>query len=62
MDALAREGVLAPEWTPARGADMLWAMISIPAWEFLTQDRRWSTRQWIRHMQDAARRTFVAAD
>jgi AcrR family transcriptional regulator len=62
VDTLAAEGRLAPGWTPAQASDALWAMISIPAWEALTVDRRWSNAQYIRSIKHAARRTFVAAE
>lgn len=59
VEALRRDGLLAPGWRPARAADLLGAMLSIPTWEALTIDRGWSEREYARWMKRAARGAFV---
>lgn len=57
---LDREGRLAPPWTAATAADMLFALISSDVIEALTVDRRWSQRRLAEHLALLLRRTFVA--
>lgn len=59
IEALDRDGQLAPPWSPAAAIDLLWAMLSIRTWELLTIERRWTTAEYVRHMRAMARRTFV---
>ena len=59
IEALHSDGNLAPEWTPKRATDVLWAMLLIPNWENLTGECGWSTRQYVRWMKTVAKRTFI---
>jgi len=59
IEALHRDGRLAPEWTPKRATDALWTMLLVPNWENLTSECGWSTRQYVRWMKTVAKRTFV---
>ena len=56
---LHREGRLAPPWTPASAADMLWALMSFDLLEKLTVDRGWSSRRYGEHLALLFRATFV---
>jgi AcrR family transcriptional regulator len=60
IDALEREGFLAPEWTPPKAAEMFYTMLAIHNWEQLTLERGWSTAQYIDWMKTLSRRAFVA--
>ncbi len=59
IDWLHQEGRLAPPWTPASAADMLWALMSLDVLEELTLDRGWSTRRYGEHLAAVFRATFV---
>ena len=59
IEALHSDGTLAPEWTPKRATDALWTMLLVTNWENLTDECRWSTRQYIRWMKTVAKRAFV---
>ena len=60
VEALERDGALAPEWTCEKAADLLWTVLSIQSWEQLTVDRGWSTHQYVRSMQTLLKRALVA--
>ena len=59
IDAMHADGTLAADWTPEKATDALWTMLLVPNWENLTRECGWSTKQYIRWMQTAARRSFV---
>jgi AcrR family transcriptional regulator len=58
---LQREGTLAPGWEPDQAADLMWAMLAVAVWENLTVWHGWSTEEYVRHMQEVMRRTFLSA-
>ena len=59
IEALDREGQLAPEWSPEKAVEMYWTMISIYNWEQLTIECGWSNDQYIDHMKVLLKRTFL---
>ena len=59
IEALEREGILAPEWSRKEAIEMFWTMISINNWEQLTIECGWSTTQYIGWMKTLLKRTFV---
>ncbi len=59
IEALDREGILAPEWSCNEAIEMLWTLISIHNWEQLTIEYGWSTTQYIDRMKTLLKRTFV---
>jgi len=59
IEALEREGALAPEWSREEAIEMFWTMISINNWEQLTIECGWSTDQYIDRMKTLLKRTFV---
>ena len=59
IDALHRDGMLAPEWPRYEAVDLLWTMLSIRNWEQLTIERGWSTSQYVGRTQELSKRTFV---
>ena len=59
VEALEREGSLAPGWSSDGAVDMLWTMLSIHNWEHLIIDCGWSTSQYITWMKTLLIRCFV---
>jgi AcrR family transcriptional regulator len=59
IEALHRDGTLAPEWSLEQATDLLWTMLSIRNWEQLTIERGWTTRQYVGQMQVLTKRAFV---
>lgn len=57
---LHEEGSLAPGWSVADAADMLWELTSIRTWEDLVGDRHWSKHRYTKLIGQVARRTFLA--
>jgi AcrR family transcriptional regulator len=60
VEALRREGNLASEWSRNDAIDMLWTMLSIHNWEYLTIECGWSTPKYIVRMKTLLTRSFVA--
>lgn len=60
IEALARDGELAPEFSPAEATDLLWTMLSVRDWERLTGECGWPQRRYVENLTAAARRLFVA--
>jgi len=58
-DWLAPEQRLAPAWTPATAADMLWALMSLDVLKALLADRGWNPRDYGDHLAILFRSTFV---
>lgn len=58
--SLSEVDLLAKPWRVDTAADLLWTMLSVANYEQLTVTAKWSRRQYVRHMQSAARRLFVA--
>ncbi len=59
VEALHRDGMLAPEWSPDEATDLLWTMLSIRNWEHLTSECGWSPNQYVCRMKRLAKRAFV---
>ena len=59
IEALHRDGMLAPEWSRDVAVDLMWTMLSIRNWEQLTTECGWSTNQYVSRMQELLKRTFV---
>ncbi len=47
----ARDGRLAPGWTPETAAEFIWALLAVEVWERLTLERGWSNEHYIAQMQ-----------
>lgn len=60
IEAVYADGRLADGWTRPKAIDVLWTMLLVPNWENLTRACGWSNREYIRHMQRVAERTFVS--
>jgi len=58
--SLDQTGLLADGWKIKPAADVLWTLLSVAGYEQLTVDAKWSTKQYVKHMQTSARRLFVA--
>jgi len=59
INALKRDGDLAPGMQPSQAADLLWTLLLLPNWEHLTQTCGWSQKQYLKHIKAAAHRLFV---
>lgn len=59
VSALARDGLLASEYTPERATDILWTLLSVRNWEQLTIDCAWSQQTYITATQRLARRILL---
>jgi len=59
IEALDRDGMLAPEWSPDDAVEMYWTIISINNWEQLTIECGWTTAQYIERITTVLKRTFV---
>lgn len=59
IEALDRDGMLAPDWSLEEATDLLWTVLSIRNWEHLTIERGWATDQYISRTQELLERTFV---
>lgn len=58
---LAHDGRLAPPWTPATAADMLYALTTSDVVEALTADRGWTREQLATGLAALLRATFLRA-
>src|ERR687897_1247695 len=59
IEALHRDGMLAPEWSREEAIDLMWTMLSIRNWEQLTIECGWSTSQYVGRMQEILKRALV---
>jgi len=62
IEALERDGQLAPGWTVRTATDLFWAMLSVRVWEQLTKDCGWSEADYITRMQAQALATFSTGE
>ncbi len=60
VEALQRDGTLAPEWSAATATDALCMLLQVPNWENLTITCGWSHRQYVERMQTMAARLLLA--
>src|SRR5918993_3028026 len=59
IEALQRDGMLAPEWSRDVAVDLMWTMLSIRNWESLTIECGWSTNQYVSRMRKLLKRTLM---
>ena len=59
IEALHRDGMLAPEWSRDEAVDLMWTMLSIRNWEQLTIECGWSSSQYVGRMQKLLKRALV---
>lgn len=59
INALARDGDLAPGLEPDSATDSLWTLLSVRNWEHLVQERGWSQGAYIAEVKRIARAAFV---
>lgn len=60
VEALARDGRLRSEFDAETATDILWAQLSVPAWEALTAECGWSQADYITRQKLIAKRLLVA--
>lgn len=58
---LADEGLLAEGWSVENAADLFWAVISFPVYEYLVIDAGWSTERYETELSRMVRRAFVGS-
>ncbi|MEM7223165.1 MAG: TetR/AcrR family transcriptional regulator [Pseudomonadota bacterium] len=61
VQALARDGQLAPDQTQDQATDLLWMLLSVRNWELLTIARGWPQARYLACLQTTARQLFVAS-
>lgn len=61
VDALARDGRLVAGLAPETATDLLWTLLSVRAWEQLTQDCNWPQERYLSEIKRAARAALVGA-
>jgi hypothetical protein len=59
IEALNRDGMLAPEWSCDEAVDLMWTMLSIRNWEQLTIECGWPQDRYIGRMQELLKLTLV---
>lgn len=59
VEALARDGMLAPKWSPDQATDLLWTLLSVGNWEQLTRDCGWSQADYVDTLKSLARGAIV---
>ena len=62
VEALHRDGVLAPEWTCDEATDIFWTLLSVRNWEQFTVECGWSPEGYTERMQSLLKRTLVRTD
>jgi AcrR family transcriptional regulator len=59
VEALRRDGMLAPGWSVDEAVDVMWTMLSVRNWENLTVERGWTQEQYVSRMQELLKRILV---
>lgn len=59
IDALDRDGLLAPAWTRVVATDLFAGLLSVRLWEHLTIECGWSAAEYMARVQMLAKRAFV---
>lgn len=59
IEALQRDGLLAPQWNIIEAVDLFWTLLSVQNWEQLTVTCGWSSAQYVSHMQTLLKQIFV---
>lgn len=60
IERLAAEGALAEGWSVADVADLCWAVVSFPVYEYLVVDGGWEAERYERELARLLKRAFVA--
>lgn len=58
--ALAKDGHLAPQWSPDEGADYLWSLLHVDSYRHLVVERGWEPAAFTERLVDTAQRLFLA--
>jgi AcrR family transcriptional regulator len=59
VEALQRDGMLAPEWSRDEAVDLMWTVLSVRNWEQLTIESGWSQDRYVGGMQELLKRALV---
>lgn len=59
IQELSSKDLLDDRWSVKSASELLWTMLSIPAWEQLTVACGWSDKQYVERMKLLARQTFL---
>lgn len=57
--ALAKDGVLTPDYSPDQATDILWALLSVRTWEHFTQESGWPQTRYADTMKRMAVRVLI---
>ena len=60
INALRKDKMLSPHYSPKQATDLLWTLLSVRNWESLTIECGWSQKRYADTMRSLARRLFVA--
>lgn len=59
IQALDREGLLMSQWSHQEAVEMFMTIVSVPNWEQLTIEYRWSQAQYLNWIKTLLKRTFI---
>ena len=59
IEALHRDGMLAPEWSRDEAVDLMWTILAVRNWEQFTIECGWSSSQYVGRMQKLLKRALV---
>jgi AcrR family transcriptional regulator len=59
IEAIEREGCLAPEWSVNEAVDLMWTILSIQNWERLTIKCGWTVEEYVERVKQMLMRGFV---
>ena len=62
VEALRRDGALAPDHAPKQATDLLWTLLSVHNWQQLTGDCGWPQKRYIETMKRLARQALVRGE
>ena len=59
VNALAQADLLTPDLSEEEATDLLWTMLSVPAWEQLCVRQKWPHERYVSVMQNSAERLLI---
>ncbi len=62
VEALERDGTLAPQWSLDEATDIFWTLLSVRNWEQFTTECGWSPEAYTERMQRLLKGALVRAD
>lgn len=59
VEALQRDGMLAPAWSLDEAVDLMWTMLSVRTWESLTLECGWPQDRYVGRMKELLKHALV---